>query len=97
VLVAYPDDEVLGLCVLLPRFTDLTLVHASDGAAGGERDQSLDELDAALKACDVNGQRHVQLDLPDGQLPANLARFIDASRQNRTVAILYWNDGSVPN
>lgn len=77
VLVAHPDDEVLGLSVLLSRFTDLTLVHATDGAAGGDRDERLDELDAALAALGVNVQRHVQLDLPDGRLAANLAQFID--------------------
>lgn len=77
VLVAHPDDEVLGLSVLLFRFIDLTLVHATDGVAGGDRDQRLDELDAALKALGVNVQRHVHLDLPDGQLAANLAQFID--------------------
>ena len=77
VLVAHPDDEVLGLSVLLSRFTDLTLVHATDGAAGGDRDQRLDELQAALKALGVNVQRHVQLDLPDGQLAANLTQLMD--------------------
>lgn len=77
VLVAHPDDEVLGLSVLLSRFTDLTLIHATDGAAGGDRNERLGELDAALTALGVNLQRHVLFDLPDGQLTANLAQLID--------------------
>lgn len=77
VLVAHPDDEVLGLSVLLSRFTDLTLVHATDGAAGGNPDERQDELGAALKALGVNVRRHVKLDLPDGRLTANLAQFLD--------------------
>ena len=88
VLVAHPDDEVLGMSVLLSRFTDLTLVHATDGSAGGDRDTRMGELDAALAALGVNVMRRVQLDLPDGQLAANLAQFID-----RLSAI--WDDNEV--
>lgn len=77
VLVAHPDDEVLGLSVLLARFTDLTLVHATDGAAGGDGDHRRQELDAALAALGITAKRRIQLDLPDGELAANMGQLLN--------------------
>lgn len=77
VLVAHPDDEVLGLSVLLARFTNLTLVHATDGAAGGNGKERRRELDAALAALGITAKRRNRLDLPDGTLAANMSLLLD--------------------
>ncbi len=99
VLVAHPDDEVLGLSMPLSRFTDLTLVHATDGAAGGDRDVRARELDEALATLNVNVQRRVQLDLPDGALTANLALLINRLSQmwdNHEVIVTHAYEGGHP-
>jgi LmbE family N-acetylglucosaminyl deacetylase len=38
VIVAHPDDETLGCGALLPRLTDVTVLHVTDGAPRDSRD-----------------------------------------------------------
>lgn len=76
VLVAHPDDEVLGLSVLLGLLTRLTLVHATDGAAGGDQHERARELDAALVQLGIIPHRRIRLDLPDGALAGNMANLL---------------------
>lgn len=69
-LVAHPDDEVLGASVALRCLSSLVLVHATDAAGGTEGTSPVErfaELDAALALLGAAPAR-VACGLPDGQL-----------------------------
>ncbi|MFK7743340.1 MAG: PIG-L deacetylase family protein [Planctomycetota bacterium] len=82
VLAAHPDDEVIGAGCMLAwhaqRGHDVTVVHATDGAAGdpGQREPGdirnvrRQEGIEALRRLGLGPARH--WDLPDGQLPEHL-------------------------
>ena len=86
VVVAHPDDEVLGLGARLDRLRNWRLIHVTDGAPRDMQDarregfESLDaytaarraELDAALRALDARPQRRIGYDCPDQQAIAQL-------------------------
>ncbi len=83
VLAAHPDDEVIGAGSMLAyhasRGHQVTVIHATDGAGGDPsnresgdiRDVRRAEGVEALRRLGVEPARH--WDLPDGQLPENLA------------------------
>ncbi len=81
VVVAHPDDEVLGISALLPHLADMRLVHVSDGAKGvlgsTTPDARFRELDAALAALGVTPASRVCYGLPDGELVEHLAPLIE--------------------
>ncbi len=73
VVAAHPDDEVIGLGALLPRFEDLrAIVHVTDGApkAGVEQWHEYAQLrrrefQAAMVEAGVGGVRQICLQCPD--------------------------------
>jgi LmbE family N-acetylglucosaminyl deacetylase len=74
-LVAHPDDEVLGASVLMSLARKLHLVHATTGApVDGAEDGStvsagrFAELAAALQVLGVQPARQAALKFPDGKL-----------------------------
>jgi LmbE family N-acetylglucosaminyl deacetylase len=95
VVAAHPDDETVGLGLRLDRFTDLTLIHATDGAPadmGDARRAGFStreayaqarsrELDAALQALGV-APRRLSLGLQDQTAALRLAEL--------TAALLPW-------
>lgn len=95
VLAAHPDDEVIGAGGMLAFHArqghDVTVVHATDGAAGDPgarepgdiRDVRRQEGAEALRRLGLGPARH--WDLPDGQLPERLgeltSRIVDVMRE----------------
>lgn len=87
IVVAHPDDETLGLGALLPRLSDVVLVHVTDGAPRGGEDarrhgfQSPEdyaaarrvELAAATGLAGVPTGRLACLGLPDQGVASGLA------------------------
>lgn len=79
VIVAHPDDEVVGLGAHLPRLTNGIFVHLTDGGPQNGRDASLHrfssvadyvatrrtELHAALLMAGVERARRFDLECPD--------------------------------
>lgn len=82
ILVAHPDDEVLGLSSLLPRLGNGLLVHATDAATPGDGDPTqltalrFAELNEALRRLGAEQMQRVRLDLPDGKLVDHAAKAI---------------------
>lgn len=86
VVVAHPDDEVIGLGAQLPRFRDATILHVTDGAPRDGRDAAmhdfadtgayaaarLAELLAALDLAGIGTDRALGLGIPDQQAALNL-------------------------
>ncbi len=90
-VVAHPDDEVVGLGAHLHLFARLTLVHLTDGApadmadarrAGFASAQAYAqarsrELDAALAALAVRPDRRLAYHLPDQALAHRLPELVE--------------------
>jgi LmbE family N-acetylglucosaminyl deacetylase len=83
ILVAHPDDEVLGLASLLPRLSNGILVHATDGAAAEEEGEATHlpalrfaELDEALRRLGADRLTKMRLNHPDGNLIGHAASAI---------------------
>jgi len=81
VVVAHPDDEVLGLSAVLPHLKDLRLIHASDGAKGAVDgagpEARFRELDAALSVLNVTPAARICYALPDGALVDHLGDLVE--------------------
>ncbi len=87
VVVAHPDDEVLGLGASLARLEHLKLIHATDGAAGGAGEPAevaggrFAELGSALSILGCRPDCSVRLDHPDGRLAAHMRTVSDRLSQ----------------
>jgi LmbE family N-acetylglucosaminyl deacetylase len=74
VLVAHPDDETLGLSLLLPRLTQGLLVHATDARTPGDPSPGalssarFAELAKALRRLGADHLPRASWMLPDGSL-----------------------------
>jgi LmbE family N-acetylglucosaminyl deacetylase len=74
VLVAHPDDETLGLSLLLPRLTQGLLVHATDAVTPGDPSPEglstvrFAELAEALRRLGADHLSRASWMLPDGSL-----------------------------
>jgi N-acetylglucosamine malate deacetylase 2 len=89
-VVAHPDDETLILAGQLPRFADLTIVHATDGAPRDGADARRHgfttpqayararrrELEAAMALAGMAPQALVGLGLPDQGAPFALPHLV---------------------
>lgn len=78
-IAAHPDDEVIGASTLIPRLSNLTIVHATDGAPENLKDAlengfdcceaysraRREELMAALEAAGATDIRLVELGVKD--------------------------------
>lgn len=101
-LVAHPDDEVLGASVALGLHRDLLLLHATDGAKGadavGGSAARFAELEGALVALGV-APRLARIDLPDGALDERadvLAAALAPMIAGAQVAITHAFEGGHP-
>lgn len=82
VLAAHPDDEVIGAGSMLAyhasRGHSVTVVHATDGAAGDPNNREAGDIRDVRRAEGIEALRRLGVeparhwDLPDGQLPENL-------------------------
>lgn len=86
VVVAHPDDEVIGLGAQLPRFRNAAVLHVTDGAPRDGRDAAMHgfadtsayaaarrgELLAALDLAGIGADRALGLGIPDQQAALNL-------------------------
>lgn len=74
VLVAHPDDELLGLSLLLPRLSQGLLVHATNAMTPGHPEREalsitrFAELAEALRRIGSDHLQRASLMLPDGSL-----------------------------
>jgi LmbE family N-acetylglucosaminyl deacetylase len=88
VVVAHPDDEVIGAGSRLPRLSDALFVYVTDGAprngsdaarngldVDGYRERRRREREAALARCGVQRERIVDLGSPDQQASLQLVRL----------------------
>ena len=87
VVVAHPDDEILGCGALLNSLIDVRIVHVTDGSPIGPsaaRQHGFDnpaayaaarrrEAEAALRLVDVGPDRIVRLDIVDQQVSSRMA------------------------
>lgn len=83
VLAAHPDDEVIGAGSMLAyhasRGHQVVVVHATDGAQGDPNNRESGDIRDVRRAEGIEALRRLGLaparhwDLPDGQLPENLA------------------------
>lgn len=94
VVVAHPDDEVLGCGALLARLRDVRVIHVTDGAPqdlattarhgfatpAGYADARRAEAEAALALAGVPAERLTGLGIVDQQAPAHLAAIAAALR-----------------
>lgn len=85
-IAAHPDDEVIGASTLMPRLSNLTIVHVTDGAPENLKDAQehgfdcceaysrarRDELLAALHAAGAPDVRLVELGVKDQKSAYNL-------------------------
>ena len=85
-IAAHPDDEVIGASTLIPRLSNLTIVHVTDGAPENLKDAQehgfdcceaysrarRDELLAALHAAGATDVRLVELGVKDQKSAYNL-------------------------
>src|SRR3569832_957804 len=88
VLVAHPDDEVIGASTLLPKLRNALFAYVTDGAPRDGRDaqshglnvdayrkRRREERDAALSLCAVDRHRVIELGCPDQQAARELVRL----------------------
>jgi LmbE family N-acetylglucosaminyl deacetylase len=88
VVVAHPDDEVIGAATLLPRLRDGWFVYVTDGAPRDGADAARHGLDVAgyrevrrreradaLARCGIPPGRIFDLDCPDQQAALRLAQL----------------------
>jgi N-acetylglucosamine malate deacetylase 2 len=90
IVVAHPDDEVLGVGTLLPQLKDLrAIIHVTDGAprrgpdvanAGVSSWQEYAalrrrELEAAMQAAGVHGARLICLECPDQEASFHIVQL----------------------
>jgi LmbE family N-acetylglucosaminyl deacetylase len=87
VVVAHPDDEVIGIGAQLARFREITLLHATDGAPRDGSDAAMhgfagtasyaaarrEELLAALALAGIAADRALTCGIPDQQVTLRLA------------------------
>jgi LmbE family N-acetylglucosaminyl deacetylase len=89
VVVAHPDDEIIGAGTRLRQFQHLSLIYVTDGAPRDLRDASAHgftsavgyaaarrrELEDALRVADAAPDRVVELEVPDQQASLNLVHI----------------------
>ena len=78
-VVAHPDDEAIAAAGLMARFRRLTLIHVTDGRAGGTEAFGalrMAELEAALMAMAARPVRSACYKLPDGSVVHHLADLV---------------------
>jgi LmbE family N-acetylglucosaminyl deacetylase len=86
VLAAHPDDEVIGAGSMLAyhasRGHAVTVVHATDGAAGDPNQRESGDIRDVRRAEGIEALRRLGVgpalhwDLPDGQLPEHMEELI---------------------
>jgi LmbE family N-acetylglucosaminyl deacetylase len=87
VLVAHPDDETLGLSLLLPRLTQGLLVHATDAMTPGVPSREalstarFAELAEALRRLRADHLPRKSLMLPDGSLIEHVGSAAESLEQ----------------
>jgi LmbE family N-acetylglucosaminyl deacetylase len=81
-VVAHPDDESIAAAGSLVRLRALTLIHVTNGVAGGQENGEAygatrrAELNAALRAAQAAPLRHIHYDIPDQAVRGRLPQLI---------------------
>lgn len=112
VLVAHPDDEIIGMGGRISALKTLTLIHATDGAPKGPaklqqnfRDEDVysskrfAEVDQALDLVGARPIRHVRYDYTDGELAWKLiemVRHLELQLQDVSAVITHPYEGGHP-
>jgi LmbE family N-acetylglucosaminyl deacetylase len=104
-LVAHPDDEVLGASIVLTLASKLHLAHATNGAPAGVGDQGkvsdarFAELDMALGILGAAPSQSTRFDFTDGTLVDHAAALSEALMPvvaNSEVVITHAFEGGHP-
>jgi LmbE family N-acetylglucosaminyl deacetylase len=91
VIVAHPDDEIIGMGGRISMLETLTLIHATNGAPTAQArlkkkgfidvksysSARFSEVDRALGIVGANPVAHIRYDYPDGELVLRLMEMIE--------------------
>jgi LmbE family N-acetylglucosaminyl deacetylase len=105
VLVAHPDDETLGLSLLLPRLPQGLLVHATDARTPGDRSLGalstarFAELAEALRRLGADHLPRTSWMLPDGSLiehASSAAASLEQAIRDTDILVTHAFEGGHP-